>query len=284
MHRKAEELFTRLDIVIAIRVSQPSHLHRRFPFLNLTSQPSVIRWLFGAVLSSTSFGKQGTQLRCWCSRFPLTLESMSTTKSTPCPKDDAHANCCYRWIVWVTESRLAAFIFGTLLYILICAGCILFVQYDRASAAARAQPNLFIRLAGVEGLDPGASPPSPPTFHLVVDADGVSPYYESCNGGGSSMLRLSYHGMILAWGDVPWFCIRGSRGSTDGVVTVEAKAEAAALREDVRDLVWSEQHVVGISEFDVEGEVEGLGYLHCKTFLLFRGNTTAENEGLCLVQ
>ncbi|EER90500.2 hypothetical protein BDA96_01G009000 [Sorghum bicolor] len=72
------------------------------------------------------------------------------------------------------------------------------------------------------------------------------------------MLRVSYHGMLLAWGHVPTFCVCG------GVANVEAKDEAVLLRDEVRALIQSEQHVVGKAEFDVEGEVAGLGYLHCK--------------------
>jgi hypothetical protein len=47
------------------------------------------------------------------------------------------------------------------------------------------------------------------------------------------MSRVSYHGMILAWGHVPWFSVEGSL-TGHGVVTVEAKAEGALLREEVR--------------------------------------------------
>lgn len=94
------------------------------------------------------------------------------------------------------------------------------------------------------------------------------------------MLRVSYHGMILAWGQMPYFCISG--GHRAAVATLEAMAEASVLREEVRNLVSSEVHVVGRAEFDVEGEVAGLGYLHCKFFLL---NDRAANEprSLCLV-
>ena len=75
------------------------------------------------------------------------------------------------------------------------------------------------------------------------------------------MLRVSYHGMILAWGRVPWFCVEGSPtedGGVDDVVTVEAKAEGAVLREEVSCLV--------------QGEL-----------LLLKGNATNESS-LCLVQ
>jgi hypothetical protein len=46
---------------------------------------------------------------------------------------------------------------------------------------------------------------------------------------------------------------------------VEAKNDVVLLRDEVRALIQSEQHVVGKAEFDVEGEVAGLGYLHCRT-------------------
>ncbi|KAL6842698.1 hypothetical protein ACP4OV_027542 [Aristida adscensionis] len=128
-----------------------------------------------------------------------------------------------------------------------------------AKAAAIVRPNLFIRLIGVEGLDPQASPRASPAFHLALDAEGGSPCHQTCNGGGGSMLRVSSHGMILAWGQVPHFCVN--------VATVEAKAEAAVLREEVRSLIWSEQQVVGKAEFDVEGDVVGIGYVRCKVSL-----------------
>jgi hypothetical protein len=96
------------------------------------------------------------------------------------------------------------------------------------------------------------------------------------------MLRVSYHGMILAWGHVPWFCVDGSLTGHD-VVTVEAKAEGALLREEVGCLVQGELRVEGKAEFDVEGEVAGLGYLRCKTFL-FKDYDAAEESSLCLVQ
>ena len=157
-----------------------------------------------------------------------------------------------------------------------------------ASAAKKVvqpPPNLFIRLEGVEGLDLNASPPAPPAFRLAVDAAWVPARYRYCSGGGNSMLRVSYHGMILAWGRVPWFCVEGSPtedGGVDDVVTVEAKAEGAVLREEVSCLVQGELQVVGKAEFDVEGKVAGLGYLRCET-LLFKGNATNESS-LCLVQ
>ncbi|RLM91332.1 hypothetical protein C2845_PM08G20730 [Panicum miliaceum] len=116
-----------------------------------------------------------------------------------------------------------------------------------AKSVAQPPPNLFIRLEGVEGLDLCTSPPAPPAFHLTVDADWIPAHYRYCSGGGNSMLRVSYHGMILAWGRVPWFCVEGSPtdDGVDDVVTVEAKAEGAVLREEVRCLVQGELQVVG---------------------------------------
>ncbi|KAG2590533.1 hypothetical protein PVAP13_5NG408340 [Panicum virgatum] len=80
-------------------------------------------------------------------------------------------------------------------------------------AASMVVPTLFIRLVGVEGLDSRASPSEPLAFHLAIDADGVAQRYHSCGGGGNSMLRVSYHGMILAWGHVPGFRIHGGGGT-----------------------------------------------------------------------
>ncbi|CAL4948399.1 unnamed protein product [Urochloa decumbens] len=194
------------------------------------------------------------------------------------------------WWRRITQSRLVVGFFFSALYIILIGSCIaLTVWSDLAEfASARAskanveqpRPNLFIRLEGVEGLNPCASPPAPPAFHLAVDADRIPPCYRYCSGGSNSMLRVSYHGMILAWGHVPWFCVESSPTCTcvDGVVTVEAKADGAVLQEEVRSLVQGEMHVLGKAEFDVEGEVAGLGYLRCKTLLL-KGNAT-ERIGL----
>ncbi|KAJ1292671.1 hypothetical protein BS78_01G007700 [Paspalum vaginatum] len=112
-------------------------------------------------------------------------------------------------------------------------------------------------------------------------AGGVPQGYHSCKGGGeSSMLRVSYHGIILAWGHVPWFCIDG--GNTRLLATVNATAEAAVLRDEVLGLIQSEQRIVGKNEFDVEGDVAGLGYLRCKAFVL-RGNAAESSEAPCMV-
>ncbi|TVU35725.1 hypothetical protein EJB05_17628, partial [Eragrostis curvula] len=141
-----------------------------------------------------------------------------------------------------------------------------------------ARPNLYIRLVAVEGLDPRESPPASPCFHIILDAEQVSWRYRACNGGGNSMLRVSYHGMILAWGKVPHFCVDSSQ-SGDGVATVEAKAEAFVMREEVRDLVWRELQVLGMVEFDVEGEVVGLGYSHGKP-VLYKGKAAGVSKGV----
>ncbi|KAF8695878.1 hypothetical protein HU200_036754 [Digitaria exilis] len=199
-------------------------------------------------------------------------------------KDDTRLHCSDRHVV--------CFVVGVVLTLLIYSMIMLAVWYDvdhaRAATANVAppqpKPNLFIRLEGVEGLNLCDSPPAPPAFHLVVDADWIPASYRYCSGGCNSMLRVSYHGMILTWGPVPWFCVEGNptENSIDGVVTVEAKAGGVVLREEVRNFVQSELDVVGKAEFDVEGEVKGLGYLRCKT-LLFKGNAT-EEASLCLVQ
>uniref|UniRef100_A0A0D9V3N5 Late embryogenesis abundant protein LEA-2 subgroup domain-containing protein n=1 Tax=Leersia perrieri TaxID=77586 RepID=A0A0D9V3N5_9ORYZ len=142
--------------------------------------------------------------------------------------------------------------------------------------ADRRTPDLFLRLVGVEGLDPGGS--SSPAFHLAIEVEQVQEGYQSCFGGDRlSMLHVSYHGIILAWGAVPNFCIDGKRLAQQWqsvVVTVDAKAERAVLREELRDLVWNERHIAGKVDFDVEGYVMGLGYLRCQT-PFFEGNPTS---------
>ncbi|KAF8675850.1 hypothetical protein HU200_047341 [Digitaria exilis] len=138
------------------------------------------------------------------------------------------------------------------------------------------QPSVHIRVIGVDGLDPLTSPPEPLAFHLAVDADGgVSQGY--CSGGGNSMLRVSCHGMVLAWGHVPRFCTGGGRRGDGRVATVLAKAEGTVLREDVRGLVWSEKRK---AEFDVEGEVKELGYLRCKAFW-FEAKSMEPPKAMC---
>lgn len=158
---------------------------------------------------------------------------------------------------------------------------VIFVIVLRAYVTSRTTPNLYLRIVGVEGLDPGASSPPghgapPPAFHLAVDVSGVREGYTACVGGmhgwRSSLLRVSYHGMVLAWGIVPSFCIDGQRlrpggGAASNVAAVYAvAAESAVLREEeLHGMVRTEQHVTGKVDFDVEGHVAGLGYLKCKT-------------------
>ena len=142
-------------------------------------------------------------------------------------------------------------------------------------------PVFSVRLVGVEGLDhpdpchqlQSAAPAVPPVFDLAVDVGGVPPRYRACGGGGGddTVLRVSYRGIILAWGCVPSFCIDGGehgRARADGVVVVRAEAGAcAAIRDGLRNLIWTERRVLGKVDFDVEGnlgKVSRLGNLHFK--------------------
>lgn len=162
---------------------------------------------------------------------------------------------------------MRAFVFVLCFAIIMCiVWPILWKCSDVPTEEKVALPDLFMRLTSVEGFDPNISSAASPSFHLTLYADKVSRRYRACSGGGTSMLRVSYHGMILAWGQVPYFCVDGGQ-SGDNMVTVDAKAEAVVLREDVRNLVWSELQVVGKVEFDVEGEVADLGYVRSKAFL-----------------
>ncbi|CAO1948467.1 unnamed protein product [Urochloa humidicola] len=66
----------------------------------------------------------------------------------------------------------------------------------------------------------------------------------------------------------------------------EPKAEASVvLRGEVRNLFLSEIQVFGRIEFDVEGEVAGLGYLRCK-FFIFEDKAAGADvpKSPCLVQ
>uniref|UniRef100_A0A0E0JLX2 Late embryogenesis abundant protein LEA-2 subgroup domain-containing protein n=1 Tax=Oryza punctata TaxID=4537 RepID=A0A0E0JLX2_ORYPU len=121
-------------------------------------------------------------------------------------------------------------------------------------------PNFFVRLVGVEGLDTRLSGPKSPVFDLAVDVAGVSPRYQACGGGrDDTMLRVSYHGIVLAWAAVPSFCIDGKLlegGCAEGVIVVKAEAAAnAKMRKDLRNLIWTERHVLGKVDFDVEGNL-----------------------------
>uniref|UniRef100_A0A0E0C5G7 Late embryogenesis abundant protein LEA-2 subgroup domain-containing protein n=1 Tax=Oryza meridionalis TaxID=40149 RepID=A0A0E0C5G7_9ORYZ len=132
-------------------------------------------------------------------------------------------------------------------------------------------PNISIRLVGVEGLDPRLPAPAPPVFDLAVDVAGVSPRYHACGGGGGSKLRVSYHDIVLASALVPSFCIDGKLlegGSAAGVVVVKARGGAdganAMIRGDLRNMIWTERHVLGRVNFDVSGNLgkeSGLGDL-----------------------
>ncbi|EEC71206.1 hypothetical protein OsI_03120 [Oryza sativa Indica Group] len=131
-------------------------------------------------------------------------------------------------------------------------------------------PVFSVRLVGVEGLDhpdpchqlQSAAPAVPPVFDLAVDVGGVPPRYRACGGGGGddTVLRVSLPRLsILAWGCVPSFCIDGGehgRARADGVVVVRAEAGAcAAIRDGLRNLIWTERRVLGKVDFDVEGNL-----------------------------
>ncbi|CAO2178946.1 unnamed protein product [Urochloa humidicola] len=140
------------------------------------------------------------------------------------------------------------------------------------------EPRLFIRLVEAEGLDPCVQEVSSPVFHLAVEVDQVSESKRGpCAGGGEDdMLRVSYRGVILAWGKVPRFCIdgRSPQGPDAGMATtLLAMAEGSVLREEMRNLIRAEICALGKAEFDVEGSLPGLGHLRCKTYL-FHGEPT----------
>ncbi|KAK3164951.1 hypothetical protein QOZ80_1AG0026930 [Eleusine coracana subsp. coracana] len=66
------------------------------------------------------------------------------------------------------------------------------------------------------------------------------------------------------------------------MVTIEVKEEGAMLREDIRSLVWSKRQAIGKAEFDLEGEVTGLGNLSCKVF--YSSDPCANSRTLCVIQ
>ncbi|KAF8759452.1 hypothetical protein HU200_010500 [Digitaria exilis] len=149
-------------------------------------------------------------------------------------------------------------------------------------------PRLFVRLVAAQGL--GADGPcAPPVFELAVDVDRIpeaalyrGPIHV---GGGGAMLRVSYRGVILAWGAMPEFTIdvRVLGRSAEGVATVVATSEGSLVRQEMKNMIIAEQQAFGSAEFDVEGELPGLGgHLHCKTYL-FQGNET-EAPPPCWVQ
>ncbi|KAL6651029.1 hypothetical protein ACP70R_009954 [Stipagrostis hirtigluma subsp. patula] len=135
-------------------------------------------------------------------------------------------------------------------------------------------PLLFIRLVEAEGLDPRAPEARSPVFRLAVDVHGVPERTRGpCAGGGDdAMLRVSYHGVILAWGGVPEFCVDGERmhGPNATAASVVATAEGSVLREELRNMIHAETQALRSAEFDVQGELPGLGHLRCKTYLLSR--------------
>ncbi|CAO2165785.1 unnamed protein product [Urochloa humidicola] len=164
-----------------------------------------------------------------------------------------------------------------LLWLIIAANVYAF----RAGFDNTPDPRLFVRLVAVQGLGLRAdAQQAPPAFELAVDVDRIpeETFYRGPLdvGGGGSMLRVSYRGVILAWGAVPRFTIDVKRlgPRADGVATVVATAEGSVLRREMRDMIRAEQRAFGWTEFDVDGELPGLGgHLRCKTYL-FRGEPT----------
>ncbi|CAL4974965.1 unnamed protein product [Urochloa decumbens] len=141
------------------------------------------------------------------------------------------------------------------------------------------KPRLFMRLVEAQGLAPSVPEVGSPVFDLAVEVDQVSESTRGpCAGGGDddAMLRVSYyHGIILAWGRVPRFCIdgRGPQGAGASVATLVATADGSVLREELRNMIRAEARLLGRAEFDVEGSLPGLGHLRCKTYL-FQGEPT----------
>ncbi|KAG0538741.1 hypothetical protein BDA96_03G262600 [Sorghum bicolor] len=90
------------------------------------------------------------------------------------------------------------------------------------------------------------------------------------------MLRVSYHGVVLAWGRVPRFCVDGSslrRRRSASVASVVATAQGFVMLEEMRQMIRAEINAFGSVVFDVDGSLPGLGRLRCKTFL-FQGEPT----------
>jgi hypothetical protein len=97
-----------------------------------------------------------------------------------------------------------------------------------------------------------------------------------CAGGGDAMLRVSYHGIVLAWGRVPRFCVDGRslrRRRSASVASVVATAQGFVMLEELRKMIRAETNAFGSVEFDVDGSLPGLGRLRCKTYL-FQGEPT----------
>ncbi|KAF0920061.1 hypothetical protein E2562_032752 [Oryza meyeriana var. granulata] len=104
-------------------------------------------------------------------------------------------------------------------------------------------PTPFLVLASADGLDTGASSTAP-ELRLQMGVVGLTQYYHTCAGGDGSALQVSYHGMAIAMGSVPRFCIHGKRAGgeqANGVVTVVASAEGTLVREELRSLMRSER-------------------------------------------
>ncbi|CAO1948459.1 unnamed protein product [Urochloa humidicola] len=167
-----------------------------------------------------------------------------------------------------------------LLWLLLACGMAAYAYALKAGFDSTPDPRLFVRLVAVQGLGLGAGEP-PPAFELAVDVDTIpeEAFYRGPLdvGGGGAMLRVSYRGVILAWGAVPPFTIDVRRlgSSAAGVATVVARAEGSVLRREMRDMIRAELRAFGWAEFDIDGgEVPSLGgHLHCKTYL-FRGEPT----------
>ncbi|KAI4990461.1 hypothetical protein ZWY2020_038824 [Hordeum vulgare] len=184
------------------------------------------------------------------------------------------------------ENRGALVCFVLVIIFFCCV--VVIAAFNEDAAFKEDQPpgvgDIFLRLIGKSGLDPGASPPTSPAFRLVLDFERTPQTYRRCSGGGNSLLHVSYHDMILAWAQVPDFCIYGDRGiGSVGTLEVEAKADASVLREEVRNLLWSEIQVVGKVKFDVQGEVVGLGYLRCEFFIM-KDKAAHVPKSLCILR
>lgn len=145
------------------------------------------------------------------------------------------------------------------------------------------EPRFFTRLVEVQGLLDPCVPAAvrSPIFKLALDVDQVSERKRGpCAGGGpDATLRVSYRGIILAWGSVPRFCVDGRRSlrqrrrPSATVASVVATAEGFVLLEELRNMIRAEANAFGNVEFDVDGSLPGLGRLHCKTYW-FQGEPT----------
>lgn len=108
-------------------------------------------------------------------------------------------------------------------------------------AAFDPEPRLLVRLVAAEGLGVGGvgePREQSPLFKLAVDVDMIpdkvpfrlDPVVHVGGGGrgGDHMLRVSYRGVVLAWGAVPRFTISHRLGRrAAGVVTVVATAKGS---------------------------------------------------------